>query len=170
MRMYLRLTLFISLITALGISGSQARSAVVSESRISSAADAMPPAQTQADFDLMRKALEEAHSGLYRYGSKAEMDRTFAAERSKLNRPLSKSEFMAVLVETLAQIRCGYTGLTPDEETQKDFAAARMFPLRMMVERGRLIVLFNDTPDDKTIRPGMEDVEITRHKAGDILQ
>src|SRR5438034_4850304 len=130
----------------------------------------MPPAQTQADFDLMRKALQEAHSGLYRYGSKAEMDRTFAAERSKLNRPLSKPEFMAVLVETLAQIRCGHTGLTPDEETQKDFAAARMFPLRMMVERGRLIVLFNDTPDDQTIRPGMEVVEINGHKARDILR
>src|SRR5438034_11832001 len=107
----------------------------------------MPPAQTQADFDLMRKALEEAHSGLYRYASKAEMDRTFNAERSKLSRPLSKSEFMAVLIETLAQIRCGHTGLTPDEETQKDFVSARMFPLPMMVEWRRLMVLFTDTPE-----------------------
>src|SRR5438094_4883040 len=98
MRMYLRLTLLISLITVLGINGSQARSVAISESRISSAVEAMPPAQTQADFDLMRKALEEAHSGLYRYASKAEMDRTFNAERSKLSRPLSKSEFMAVLI------------------------------------------------------------------------
>jgi C-terminal processing protease CtpA/Prc len=171
MRMYLRLTVFISLIIAtLAVSGSQARSVVISESRVPSAVEAMLPAQTQADFDLMRKALEEAHSGLYRYTSKADMDRTFNAERSKLSRPLSKSEFMAVLMETLAQIRCGHTGLTPDEETQKDFAAARMFPLRMMVEGRRLIVLFNDTPDDQTIRPGMEVVEINGRKAGDILR
>lgn len=171
MRMCLRLTLFVSLIIAmLGISGSHARSVVNSEPRISSAVEAMQPGETQADFDLMRKALEEAHSGLYRYASKAEMDRTFAAERSKLSRPLSKVDFMAVLIETLAQIRCGHTGLTPDEETQKDLAAARMFPLRMMVDGRRLIVMFNDTPADQTIRPGMEIVEINGRKAADILQ
>lgn len=44
-----------------------------------------------------------------------------------------------------------------------------MFPLRMMAEERRLIVLFNDTPDDQMIRPGMEVVEINGRKAGDIL-
>jgi C-terminal processing protease CtpA/Prc len=149
--------------------GPLTQSVVRSESRISASAEAMPPAQTQEDFDLMRKALEEAHSGLYRYSSKEEMDRMFNARRARLNRPLSKSEFMAVLVETLAQIRCGHTGLTPDEATQKDFEAARMFPLRILVEGRKLIVLFNDTPDDQTIRPGMEILEINGRKAGDIL-
>lgn len=171
MRMCLRLTLLIGLIVAtLGVAGSQTQSFAISALRVSSTSEALQPAQTQADFDLMRKALEEAHSGLYRYASKVEMDRTFNEERSKLSRPLSKSEFMAVLVETLAQIRCGHTGLTPDEETQKEFADARMFPLRMMVEGRRLIVLFNDTPNDQTIRPGMEVVEINGHKAEDILR
>ncbi|HXI92466.1 MAG TPA: S41 family peptidase [Blastocatellia bacterium] len=132
-------------------------------------AEALPPAQTQADFDLMRKALEEAHSGLYRYSSKAEMDRAFDAERAKLNRPLTKAEFMAVLIETLAQIRCGHTGLTPDEETQKELAATRMFPLRILVEGRRLMVQSNDTPDDQTIRPGMEILEINGRKPADIL-
>src|SRR5262245_57418465 len=37
----------------------------------------LSPAQTQADFDLLQKALEEAHTGLYRYLSKPEMDRVF---------------------------------------------------------------------------------------------
>jgi len=158
------------MIASLCVSGSRAHSPVVWEDLGSSTVEAMPPAQTQADFDLMRKALEEAHSGLYRYASKLQMDRIFDAERSKLRRSLSKTEFMAVLVETLAQIRCGHTGLTPDEETQKLFADARMFPLRIMVEGRRLVVLYNDTPDDQSIRPGMEVLEINGHKASDILR
>ena len=151
-----------------GIASPHANSAGTS-SLIPLVAEALPPAETQADFDLMRKALEEAHSGLYRYSPKAEMDRMFDAERAKLNRPLTKAEFMAVLIETLAQIRCGHTGLTPDEEMQKELAGTRMFPLRIMVEGRRLIVQSNDTPDDRTIRPGMEIIEINGRKPADIL-
>src|SRR5262245_38187799 len=73
-------------------------------------------AQAQADFDLMRKALEEAHTGLYRFSTKAEMDRMFDAQRAKLSRPLNKTEFLAIVAETLANIRCGHTGATPDSE------------------------------------------------------
>lgn len=169
MRMHLRLTLLIGLISAtLGVAGVQTQS-VASESRVHSSAEALPPAQTQADFDVMRKALEEAHAGLYRYSTKAEMDRVFDAQRAKLSRPVTKPEFAAIVVEALAQIRCGHTGLTPGEETQKELANARMFPLRMLVEGRRLVVLFNDTPDDQTIRPGMEVIEINGRKPADIL-
>jgi C-terminal processing protease CtpA/Prc len=44
-----------------------------------------------------------------------------------------------------------------------------MFPLRVLLEGDRIKVLFNDTPDDRTILPGMEVVEINGRKAGDIL-
>ncbi|HSF22650.1 MAG TPA: hypothetical protein VLE20_00355, partial [Blastocatellia bacterium] len=169
MRIHLRLTLLIGLISAtLGVAGVQTQS-VASESRVHSSAESLPPAQTQADFDVMRKALEEAHTGLYRYSTKAEMDRVFDAQRAKLSRPVTKPEFAAIVVEALAQIRCGHTGLTPGEETQKELANARMFPLRMLVEGRRLVVLFNDTPDDQTIRPGMEVIEINGRKPADIL-
>jgi len=167
MRNVLRLGIFAALITTvLGVGGLQAQSAATFGT---AAAGALPPAEIQSDFDLMRKALEEAHAGLYRYSSKPEMDRVFDAERAKLNRPLTKPEFLTVLVETLAQIRCGHTGLTPDEETQKEVAAARMFPLGIMVEGRRLMVRSNDTAGDKTIRPGMEIVEINGRKTADIL-
>src|SRR5262249_34977945 len=142
---------------------------VVSGTQSSSAIGNLTAAEAQADFDLMRKALEEAHTGLYRYSTKAEMDRAFDAGRKKLNLPLTKLEFLAVLAETLAHIRCGHTGLMPDDETQKATANARKFPLRVLVEGSRLVVMFNDTPDDQTIRPGMEIVEINGRKAADVL-
>jgi len=135
----------------------------------STAAAALTVAAAQADFDLMRKALEEAHTGLYRYSTKAEMDRAFDVQRAKLNRAMTKVEFLAVLAETLAHIRCGHTGLTPDSETQAAATGARKFPLRILIEGRRLVVLFNETPDDQGVRPGMEIIEINGRKAGDIL-
>src|SRR4051794_40316285 len=69
--------------------------------------------EARADFDLMRSALEEAHAGLYRYSTKAEMDRAFDAQRAKLDRPMRKTQFMVVLSETIAAIRCGHTGVQP---------------------------------------------------------
>ena len=166
MRNLVRFGLCLSLISLLMIASPSIRAL---GSLTAAPAEVLQPAQTQSDFDLMRKALEEAHSGLYRYSSKAEMDRMFDAERAKLTQSMSKNEFMAILVETLAQIRCGHTAVSADEETQKEFAATRMFPLRMMVEGRRLIVMFNDTPDDQIIHPGMEVVEINGRKTGDIL-
>lgn len=163
--MFLRRSLLVALTSALV--GAQA--VLVSRVSFASVPEAMQPAQMQSDFDLMRRALEEAHGGLYRYSSKAEMDRMFDVERSKITRPMLKTEFLAILIETLAQIRCGHTGLTPDEETQKEVAGARMFPLRIMVEGRRLMAQANETPDDQTVRPGMEIIEINGHKAGDIL-
>jgi len=146
---------------ALAMAAISARSAAVSEP--------LSKSEAQADFDLMRKALEEAHSGLYRYSTKQEMDRMFDGARAKLARPMTKTELLVVVAETLAAIRCGHTGLTPDEETQKQAANARMFPLRVVLEGRRLMVLFNDSPEDQAIRPGMEILEINGRKPGDIL-
>lgn len=166
MRNLLRFGLFLSLIGLLMIASPSSRAL----STLSAApAEVLQPAQTQSDFDLMRKALEEAHGGLYRYSSKAEMDRMFDSQRAKLSRPMPKTEFMTILVETLAQIRCGHTGLTPDPDTQKEIAGVPMFPLRVAVEGRRLIVFSNDTPDDSSIRPGMEVLEINGRRSADIL-
>ena len=164
MKKHLLLTVLLSLmIPLLGIASFK-----ISRTSVASAA-ALTPTEIQADFDLMRKALEEAHSGLYRYAAKAEMDRMFDAQRAKLNRPMTKVEFLAVIAETLMHIRCGHTGVSPDAETQAAIASAAKFPLRVLLEGRRLMVLFNDTPDEQTIRPGMEITEINGRKVGDII-
>jgi hypothetical protein len=69
----------------------------------------LTPAELKADFDLMRMMLEEAHPGLYRYSTKVEMDRTFATQRAKLDRSLTRTEFLAVTSEIIARIHCGHT-------------------------------------------------------------
>lgn len=163
MRKHLLLVLLL-LLPLLGVADNK-----LAQTQTSSATVALTPAQTQADFDLMRKALEEAHTGLYRYTTKTELARAFDAQRAKLNRPMTKLEFFAIANETLAPIRCGHTGMGPDEELRTAAANAQMFPLRVLLEGRRLLVTFNDTPDDQTIRPGMEISEINGRKVGDIF-
>jgi hypothetical protein len=171
MRKHLLLAILISLINPLFVAASLLSGAGnVSGAQSSPAPGKIQPAEAQADFDLMRKALEEAHSGLYRFSTKTEMDRAFDAQRARLNRPMTKAEFLAVVSETLARIRCGHTRAEPDNETRTALADAPTFPLRILVEGERLVVLSNDTPDDQTIRPGMEITEINGRKAGDILR
>ncbi|MDB5171374.1 MAG: C-terminal processing protease CtpA/Prc, contains a domain [Phycisphaerales bacterium] len=136
---------------------------------IDATAQKLTAAEAQSDFDLMRHALEEAHAGLYRYTTKAEMDRVFDARRTKLNRPMDKGEFMPVIQETLARIRCGHTSMNADEGMETAMKNARTFPLRVLMEGTRVMVMLNDTPGDATIRPGMEVVEINGRKVSDIL-
>ncbi len=61
----------------------------VSPVSISVQAGSLKPAEMQADFDLMRKALEEAHTGLYRYSTTAEMKKIFDSQRAKLTKEMT---------------------------------------------------------------------------------
>lgn len=132
--------------------------------------DELTPAQTRADFDLMRRVLEEAHPGLYRYSTKPEMDRGFDAQRAKLSGPMTRLQFEVVVAQTLASIRCGHTRMRWDREMEAAIRDAPTFPLRVVFEGTRLMVLLNQTADDHTIRPGMELVSIDGHPVGDVVK
>jgi len=129
----------------------------------------LTPAELQLDFDQMRSMLEEVHPGLYRYSTKASMDRMFQSERSKLNRPMTRPEFWTIASQTVSQIRCGHTKVSMDDASRDVMSEARKFPFRVLIENHRIKVLFNDTPDNKTIRPGMEITKVNNHKAAEIL-
>src|SRR5215510_7932214 len=170
MKKHLLLAILISLINPLFVAANfQSGAGNASVTQSSPVAGKLQPAEAQADFDLMRKALEEAHGGLYRFSTKTEMDKVFDTQRAKLGRPMTKTEFLAVVAETLAKIRCGHTEVMPDSELQSAATNALMFPLRVQIEGQRLMVLSNYTPDDPTIRPGMEILEINGRKPNDIL-
>jgi hypothetical protein len=114
------------------------------------------PPQLQKDFDVLRRAVEEAHGGLYRFTPKADLDRVFASARTKLDRPMTTLTFGATLSEALAAVRDGHLRLEYDDATVKAMAAAPMLPLRVAHESGRYVVTSNDTASDGTIQPGME--------------
>jgi len=136
----------------------------------SSASSMLSVAAILSDFDLLRHALEEAHPGLYRYSTKGEMDRMFAVERAKLDRPMTRLRFREVVAETLANLRCGHTSMEGDAEMDAAFKSSPAFPLSILIEGNRVMVLLNDTASDSTIQPGMEILDINWHKARDLLE
>lgn len=131
--------------------------------------ETLTSAAVQADYHLLRKALEEAHPGLYRYSTKAQIDAMLDSERAKLNQPVTKLAFREIVAQTLAAIRCGHTSLEGDTEMDAAMKAAPTLPLRVLMEGNHVHVLLNDTADDQTIQPGMEVVEINGHPVRDLL-
>ena len=71
----------------------------------------LSPAALKDDFELLRFSLEDAHAGLYRYTTKAEMDKHFEPLEKKLSRPLRVSEFYAEVLKLVAAIRDGHTSV-----------------------------------------------------------
>src|SRR5262245_13788741 len=103
----------------------------------------LQPAQMQQDLEVLRRALDEAHGGLHRFSTKAELDKQFLTARSKLDRPMPSLAFISVVSEALTIVRDGHMRLEYDEATVAALARARLLPLRVASEAGRLIVAYN---------------------------
>ena len=130
----------------------------------------LPPAALQHDFDVLRRAIEEVHGGLYRFTPQADLDKRFDAARAVLTAPMSRLAYIGVLSEALAHVRDGHMQLEYDEATNAALSAARLLPLRVVSEAGTIVVTSNDTSANDTIRPGMELVSINGRSIGDITQ
>lgn len=70
-----------------------------------SAADTLNVEQARTDLGLLRRALEEAHGGLYRFVAKRDLDARFDALRARLPSPVARSEFIEQLLSLLAVVR-----------------------------------------------------------------
>jgi hypothetical protein len=120
-------------------------------------------AQVQQDFDVARKALEEAHGALYRFTPKPELDRRFDELRARANREMSRREFFGLVNQLLVATGDGHARADLDDSTLAELNRAPRFPLQVTLEGTRLIVTSNDTRDDAIIRPGMEIISVNGH-------
>ena len=161
--------LALATMAALAIPLSAQNSIVAARDTGPAGVDTLTVAEMQTDFGVLRGALEEAHGGLYRFSTKQELDRLFDAYRRRIDRPMSGAEFIGLVSETLAAIRDGHTRLEYDEMTTASLASARLFPLRVVLEGQRLVVMFNDTPNDSAIRPGAEVLRINGRPTTEVL-
>lgn len=162
-------TLFPSAILAFALFSGEALPQAIDRAAVRSSGDNLSPAQAQLDFDMLRRSLEEAHGGLYRFSTKADVDRRFDAFRARLNVPLSRREFIGIISEVVADARDGHARLEYDAATSAALTTAHLLPLSVALEGTRVVVLFNDTPSDSVIRPGTELVSINGHSVSDIL-
>lgn len=94
------------------------------------------------DFQIARQALEEGHSGIYRYTSKADMDRVFDAALKSIDRPMDAFEFYRVMAPVTAAIKCGHTSVSLPDAVRKELnTSALLLPLRVKVMNKRAYVL-----------------------------
>ncbi|SDM31604.1 S41 family peptidase [Kriegella aquimaris] len=94
------------------------------------------PNELQNDFHFFRTALEEAHPGLYRYTSKAQMDTHFKSIQNSLKTPLSEQEFYKKLLPLISEIGCGHTKLLPPKIDTYNYYynTQTLFPLQLFFE------------------------------------
>jgi hypothetical protein len=109
------------------------------------AADAMDErieaGKLRADFRIARQALEEGHSGIYRYTSKVELDRLFDQAEKSLTKPMSMLEFYRVLAPVVAAIKCGHTGVYLPKDYLETYTAKNgILPLQVRVLAGKAYV------------------------------
>ncbi|MBS0660946.1 MAG: hypothetical protein JSR82_22220, partial [Verrucomicrobia bacterium] len=126
--------------------------------------------QARADIETLLRALQEAHPGLYRHTTQELLDRRFAALREQIAGPLEPREFVRLIAQMLAEVRCGHTRLELDAATRAALGAAAKFPLRVQLEEGRLIVLGNDSAEDRQIVPGSEVLEIDGRPTAEVVR
>src|SRR4030095_13743287 len=130
----------------------------------------LPVQQIQSDYDSLRNALEEAHGGLYRYSTNDEMNSIFNRYRSQLNHPMTTLQFASVITALLPELRDGHLRLELDPVNSANLAKAKLFPLRVVTEGEKLRVLFNDTPDNHLIQPGMEINTVNGRQSVDLIK
>jgi len=131
--------------------------------------DTLTVAGMEKDFDLLRQSLEEVHGGLYRFADKQTTDARFNRHRKKIASMRSRREFTQLLAKVLADTRDGHMRLIMDEQILSDFGKAMLFPFSILIEDNRMVVRYNETKDDSTIKPGYEIVKINGEKASDLL-
>lgn len=129
----------------------------------------LTPQAMQYDFDTLRKALEEAHGGLYRFSDKFNWDKRFAAYRKQLNKPMNQLAFAGIIADMIAETRDGHMRLNADDSTTATLAQAKLFPLRLLTEGDRLMILYNDTPADTTLQPGLQLLSVNNRSIQELL-
>ena len=130
----------------------------------------LQPADMQADFQYLRRLLEETHPGLYRYTPKAIMQAKLDSIASTLNQPLPFYTFFRSVTALIADIRCAHTHALPAKAWQKQYTSNwKTLPFFMYPIQNRSYVIFNGTTD-QTVKPGFELLSINGQSMAQIRQ
>lgn len=110
------------------------------------------PKLLQEDFRIARAALEEGHSGIYRYTPKPELDLAFDAAAGAVRQPMSPLEFYRLLAPAVAKIKCGHTAVTPPRDVQQAMnRTIPLFPFSVEVLDGKVYAFREYSADDHAV-------------------
>jgi hypothetical protein len=129
----------------------------------------LSPAASRQDIDILQTALEEAHPGVHRYTSKAELDRLFDNARRSANRPLCALDLYRMLAPVVGALKCGHTSLLPPDETVKRLNnTLPVFPFAVRVLDSEIYLISDYSGDDVRLR-GARLLSVNGHTASELL-
>lgn len=98
--------------------------------------------ELQEDFDLFTLALEEAHSGLYRFNDPKSYKIQTDSIKHKLDHPMTEVEFYRLLCPVIAAIKCGHTRISLSDQTEKYLDKQNIFiPFQFRFISGKACIL-----------------------------
>jgi hypothetical protein len=107
--------------------------------------------QLRQDFLLLRRALEEAHPGLYHYSDKTMIEAAFVTASNSLNKQMTEREFYGIVTSLLSSVKDGHTKNLPSEACVDYLSTkAKLFPLKLRFLKQRAYVVAG--PDNRVPR------------------
>ena len=89
------------------------------------------PELLQQDFTALHDTLQKIHAGLYRYKSKAEMDRLFDRYFKELDHPMNEVAYFAIISQLISGIEDGHTEcFLPKDFINQFIAQVKLFPIQ----------------------------------------
>lgn len=111
-------------------------------------------AQLKEDFEIFKKTLTTIHPGIYRYQTKAGLDKLFAEYETKLKNKMSEGEFFKLISQFTNQIYCGHTFLNPYNQDslfrERLFNNKTYLPFYFRIIDGKIIVTENASSKNLT--------------------
>ncbi|HEX2642799.1 MAG TPA: S41 family peptidase [Thermoanaerobaculia bacterium] len=132
----------------------------------------IPARELQADFAVLKRALEELHPGLYRYNTREQMAAHFAELQAALNRDLTIPEAYLAISTFTAKIRCGHSHANFVNQPKAVAAAltrgAGRVPFTFRWIDRRMIVT-GSFAGAESLKPGTEILSLNGVPAGTVL-
>lgn len=124
----------------------------------------------KADLRFVQQNLEKKHAGLYRYISKASLNRFFDSLHHAITKPMTAQSFFNLLTLLHNRIRNGHTMFLPgDPGTAFYNRNGRHFPFKVYFAEEKLYIVENHSTDS-TIQPGAEILRINGTGVSSIIE
>lgn len=123
----------------------------------------------KSDYTVFRDSLEQLHAGLYRYKSKAQIDKLFDSGYAELDRSMPLTGFYLLLKNIVSNIQDGHTSCNMPAELANHFVSnAKVFPVQLYFINEKAFVPCKTTQD--AFRPGTEILYIDNRSIREIRQ
>ncbi len=104
----------------------------------------LPKGYAEADLRILKRILEEAHTTLYRYATKAQIDSAFAHSLERAQGPMYYLDLVREAARIQHTIACGHTGWG-HSTTYRAFRKeqVKLFPFQLRVLEGKYHLRYN---------------------------